>query len=61
MSDYGDFCREQRNRKNEAKRKMVDCPWANYRHKTWPGETCMRCNEKVDSNGDKVYENEDFE
>lgn len=55
MSDYGDFCREQRIRKQKTKQQMVYCPWANYEHKTWPGEVCMRCNKKVDKNGDRDH------
>jgi hypothetical protein len=55
MSDYADFCREQRQRKQKALEKRIDCPWSNYTHKTWPGETCLRCMKDVDKNGQKVF------
>jgi hypothetical protein len=55
MSEYGDFCKEQRSYKNKAKQKMVDCPWSNYTHKTWPNEICMRCNMKVDKDGNRDF------
>ena len=54
-SEYGDFCREQRQRKQKAFEKRVDCPWSNYTHKTWPGEICLRCQKKVDKNGNKDH------
>lgn len=55
MSLRDDF-KEWNNRKKEAKAKMVDCPWANFTHKTWPDEICMRCNKKVDSLGNRIIE-----
>lgn len=55
MSLKIDF-KEWRDHKKKVKRKMVDCPWSNYSHKTWPDELCMRCNKKVDVNGNMVIE-----
>lgn len=55
MSDYGDFCKQQREIKNKEKQKMIDCPWGHYTHKTWPDEVCMRCRLKVDKNGNRVF------
>ena len=45
-------------RKKKSRQKMVDCPWANFSHKTWPDEVCMRCNKKVDKNGNPIREDD---
>lgn len=47
--------KEWRDQKKKAKKKMVDCPWATFSHKTWPGEVCMRCNKPVDNEGNPDY------
>jgi len=48
--------REWREHKKKTRSKMIGCPWADYQHKTWAGEVCMRCNRMVDENGDPVFE-----
>ncbi len=55
MSDYKEYCHEQRDRNKNSRARMVECPWANFQHKTWPGEICMRCNKPVDMNGFPVH------
>ena len=45
MSDYGDFCRESRARRQRARLAMITCDYCGLEDgkKVWRGEECDRC------------------
>lgn len=47
--------KEWNDHKKKAKQKMVDCPWGNFSHKTWPDENCIRCGKPVDKDGNPIH------